>query len=285
MSAKIQVVPVECLKDNLSYLILNSASKTAIAIDPGEAPPFFRALETIRQTTGHTYTLAAAMTTHHHYDHVDGLPDFPDVPTWSSVGDEGRIPAAGSGKQFSFERGRKYRWSELLSPNSALSVDNESGIESSIEIEAIEIPGHTQGQIAIRVRGFDQSTNQIESHLFVGDTLFSFGCGRCVEGTPEQLFSSLQKLKSLPPETWLHFGHEYSKRNLAFWRKGMTEFPEQSQSVVDSDAISRFEALVQAPGFRFRKAPTLGDEIGVNPFLRIANVKLFTFWRAQRDVY
>ncbi len=95
MAAKFQVLPVECLKDNLSYLIFNTFDKTAIAIDPGEALPFFRTLEVLNQTTGEQFTIAAAVTTHHHHDHVDGLPDFPNVPTWSSVGDKGRVPAAG----------------------------------------------------------------------------------------------------------------------------------------------------------------------------------------------
>lgn len=278
MFAKLHVVPVECLKDNLSYLILNTADKTAIAVDPGEAPPFFRALESIRQKTGDLYKMAAAITTHHHYDHVDGLPDFPGVPTWSSIGDQGRIPAAGTeGPKFPFVRDRKYSWSDLTRSG---SVD-----DSSIQIDALDIPGHTQGQIALRVTGIGAESNTQESHLFVGDTLFSFGCGRCVEGTPEQLFLSLQKIKSLPKETLLHFGHEYTKRNVGFWRKALTETPERCRSIVSSDDLARFESQVETPGFRYRTAPTLGEEVGINPFLKVKTAAEFSEWRAKRDVY
>jgi hydroxyacylglutathione hydrolase len=284
VSAKLQIVPVECLKDNLSYLILNSANDTAIAVDPGEAQPFFRTLDLLWESSGERYTIAAAVTTHHHYDHVDGLPDFPDVPTWSSVRDRERIPAAGTGgPKFSFVRDRKYTWSELTHPESHSSPKENSGGE--LEIDAFEIPGHTQGQIALRVRGIGKISHLEESHLFVGDTLFSLGCGRCLEGTPDQLFQSLQKIKNLPAETILHFGHEYTKRNVGFWRKAISETPERCHSILNADDLTRFENLVESKEFRFRKAPTLGEEAGTNPFLKIKSVAEFSEWRAKRDVY
>lgn len=278
MFAKLYVVPVECLKDNLSYLILNTWDKSAIAVDPGEAPPFFRALESIHQKTGELYKIAAAITTHHHHDHVDGLPDFPGVPTWSSLRDQGRIPAAGTeGSQFSFEKQRIYKWSELTRSS---SVD-----DLSLQIEAFDIPGHTQGQIAVRVTGIGVDSDTRESHLFVGDTLFSFGCGRCIEGTPEQLFLSLQKIKNLPKETLLHFGHEYTKRNVSFWRNAIVEAPDRCRSIVNSEDLARFEGLVETPGFRFRVAPTLGEEIVTNPFLKMKTAAEFSEWRAKRNDY
>ena len=286
MFAKFQVVTVECLKDNLSYLILNTVDKTALAVDPGEAPPFFRSLEVLKQTTGELFTIAAAITTHHHYDHVDGLPDFPIVPTWSSVGDKGRIPAAGiEGPKISFERDRKYSWTELTRINSQQPVVRTSRENHSIEIDAIEIPGHTQGQIALRLSGINQSSNEKETHLFVGDTLFSFGCGRCLEGTPEQLFVSLQKLKSLPAETILHFGHEYTKRNVGFWRKALSEAPDRCRSIVNPEDLNRFDEEVSKSGFRFRKAPTIGEEVLTNPFLKVKTASEFAEWRAKRDDY
>ena len=290
MFAKFQVVTVECLKDNLSYLILNTVDKTALAVDPGEAPPFFRSLEVLKQTTGELFKIAAAITTHHHYDHVDGLPDFPIVPTWSSVVDKDRIPAAGNeGPKLAFERDRRYSWKELTraepqfesrSAEVSLSVENQN-----IQIDAIEIPGHTQGQIALRLTGVNRISKARETHLFVGDTLFSFGCGRCVEGTPEQLFVSLQKLKSLPAETILHFGHEYTKRNVDFWRKALSEAPDRCRSIVNPEDLNRFDQEVSKSGFRFRKAPTIGEEVLTNPFLKVKTAAEFTEWRAKRDDY
>lgn len=278
MIAKLYVVPVECLKDNLSYLILNTAEKTAIAVDPGEASPFFKTLEELRKKTGTLYRIAAAVTTHHHYDHVDGLPDFPGVPTWSSVGDQARIPAAGTeGPKFPFVKDRTYSWSDLTRSGSMG--------DSAIQIEAFDIPGHTQGQIALHVKGIGAESDVQESHLFVGDTLFSFGCGRCIEGTPEQLFLSLQIIKSFPEDTIVHFGHEYTKRNVGFWRKALLETPELCSSIVNPDDLARFERLIESPEFRFRSAPTIGEEVASNPFLKVKTAAEFSEWRAKRNGY
>lgn len=286
MFTQFQVVTVECLKDNLSYLILNTTERTAIAVDPGEAQPFFRALETLKQSTGELFTIAAVITTHHHHDHVAGLPDFPILPTWSSAGDKARIPAAGSeGPKLSFERDRKYAWSELTRSNSQLSANRNSEEIDSLEIDMMEIPGHTRGQIALRVSGMSRISNARETHLFVGDTLFSFGCGRCLEGTPEQLFLSLQKIKSLPADTILHFGHEYTKRNLGFWRKAVSETPDRCRSIVNLEDLTRFDLETSRAEFRFRRAPTLGEEILTNPFLKVKTASEFSEWRAKRDDY
>lgn len=285
MSGSLQIVTVPCFKDNLSYLVLNTADKTAIAVDPGEAAPFFRAIESLSKKSGENYSLVAAIVTHHHHDHVGGLQEFPAIPTWSSITDKNRIPAAGAkGSKFTFESGREYSWIELTGGVN-LTSENVGGANSVIQFDAIEIPGHTKGQIAVRVVGINPLSKAKEEHLFVGDTLFSFGCGRCLEGTPIQLFESLQKIKCLPVETILHFGHEYTNRNIGFWRKAHLEMPERCQEILDLDDLNRVEVQIESKAFWFRSAPTLGDEILTNPFLKMKTEVEFSDWRAKRDDY
>ena len=119
-----------------------------------------------------------------------------------------------------------------------------------LRFRVLDIPGHTLGHIAFVGHGL----------ALVGDTLFAGGCGRLFEGTPEQMFASLAKLKALPPATKIFCAHEYTVANLEFATRGE---PENAAIV---------QRLAEARACRERGEPTipstLSDELSTNPFLR-----------------
>lgn len=260
---RIQTVP--CLSDNLSYLVIDDTTRTCVAIDTGEARPFFDA---IREQS---LRLIAILATHHHYDHVGALSQFPEVPVWSSGRDMDRVPGAGrSRERFSFEDGDSISWSRLANDDSLSDV--------AIQLRTLAIPGHTEGQMALIFR--DESGGDVTDHVFVGDTLFALGCGRCTEGTPEILFNSLQKIKSLPKTARVYFGHEYTEKNALFW----ISHASRDAQLIDSEKIKRALAVhAQTP--QPKPAPTLGEEMDLNPFLQIKNASEFRRWRELRNQF
>lgn len=274
MNRKLVIETVPCLKDNLSYLIVDIEQGEAIAIDPGEAAPFFRHIKQLEAHFLKPLELKAVLTTHHHHDHTDGLADLPEIPTWTSTRDQSRLPAAGGGlkRPQALLPTRSYSWKDLTGDGTTDTC-----------FSVMEIPGHTEGQIAIRLQTVD------DSHVFVGDTLFSLGCGRCLEGTPEELFASLQKITRLPVETRLHFGHEYTLRNFEFWSEMHRRHSAETKDIVDLGALCEpkreLEREISRDGFLHRKAPTLRDELLSNPFLKIKNATEFRRWRLERNQF
>jgi hydroxyacylglutathione hydrolase len=175
------ITPVACLSDNYAYLVRNDG-ESALVVDPSEAGPVIRALET------NGLKLAAILNTHHHFDHVGGneglLERYGPLPVYGYVTDRGRIP-----RQTEF-------------------IEHEGRFEViGLAFRGLHIPGHTLGAIAYVV----------SDAVFTGDTLFAAGCGRLFEGTPAQMHESLNvKLASLPDSTRVFFGHEYTASNLRF---------------------------------------------------------------------
>ncbi len=244
---------VRCLTDNLCYLVGDGETDARVLVDASEAGPIVKALG--------THTLSAVLLSHHHHDHIGGLTKLPTAPLYCSERDSERVPTAGDGPIRIFDDGATASWRDL------------TGCDQPIDITALHIPGHTEGQIAFLIQ--DHRTG--ERHIFVGDTLFTLGCGRCLEGTPEQLFQSVVKLKRLPGETRIHFGHEYSDRNFAFLKK--------HEAQLDADGISNTWKSFECPqSGQIRKAPRLDEELQLNPFLQFTDVATFTRWRRLRDL-
>jgi hydroxyacylglutathione hydrolase len=135
------------------------------------------------------------------------------------------------------------------------------------QARVFDVGGHTAGHVAFV---FDD-----DGVLFPGDTLFALGCGRLFEGTPEQMFGSLAKLKALPAATKVYCAHEYTQSNARF---AVTAEP-------DNAALTARAAAIDAA--RERGEPTvpstIGEELATNPFLRAGSVAEFAARRAAKD--
>src|SRR3954469_10890044 len=173
-----RIVPISAFKDNYVWTLRNE--RYAAVVDPGEARPGLAYLR--RENPG----LAEILATHHHPDHVGGIAEL--VRHY-------RVPVFGP---------KNEPIATLTHPVS--EGDRISVPELAMQFEVLDIPGHTRAHIAYYGAGA----------LFCGDTLFACGCGRLFEGTAEQMYASLQKLRSLPDATRVYCGHEYTLANIGF---------------------------------------------------------------------
>jgi len=180
---KIQII--SCLNDNYSYLIHDELSEITAIVDPSEFTPCDEAINKNYKK------LDFIINTHHHYDHVGGNEELKKKYKAKILGfenDKNRIPGI----------------DKVLKDNQEFKI-------GALSFTTIFIPGHTKGHIAFYFKK--------EKVVFTGDTLFSLGCGRVFEGTYEQMFQSLNKLKNLPGDTKIYCGHEYTYKNLEFCLK------------------------------------------------------------------
>ena len=177
-----QVKIIPCLQDNYSYLIIDDVNNLACVVDPSEATPIINYLE------NKNINLKYILNTHHHFDHIGGNKDLKKKFGSLVVGfekDSSRIPGI-----------------------DILLKDNQVWKAENFTAKIIHVPGHTSGHICFYFFK--------EKLVFTGDTLFSLGCGRILEGTYEEMFDSLKKIKSLPEETKIYCGHEYTHNNSKF---------------------------------------------------------------------
>ena len=220
---KIEII--SCLSDNYSYLIHDEESNTVAIIDPSEFKPCDKIIKKYNK-------LDFILNTHHHADHVNGNLELKKKYNSKILGfsqDKKRIPGIDI----------------LLEENQKQKIGN-------LEFEVIFIPGHTKGHIA-----FFFSKEKI---AFTGDTLFSLGCGRVFEGTHEEMFYSLNKIKNLPPDTKIYCGHEYTKSNLNFCLAYDTQNAFLKEKAID---------IQKKLNSNLPTIPTiLGQEIKTNIFLR-----------------
>jgi len=219
----INIEPIKAFNDN--YIWLVTTNEGSIVIDPGEAT------KTINYLKENSLNLKGILITHHHFDHTGGIEDmlkFKNVDVYGPVNNISSI-------------NKKLRDGDLFSL-------------IGIDFKIIEIPGHTLDHIAFF------SENNGNPFLFCGDTLFSSGCGRVFEGTFEQMHKSILKLKSLPANTKIYSGHEYTQSNLKF---AMEVEP------LNQKLISRYNDVQDLLNKGIPTLPTtLELELEVNPFLR-----------------
>ena len=221
------IIPVGAFTDNYVWIVRSGAS--AVAVDPGDAAPVLAYLER------ESLALTAILATHHHRDHVGGIPALVD-----------RYGARVHGPAREIASGVDAR----LAEGDVVRID-----EPSLALRVLDIPGHTSGHIAL--------TGEVGGApaLFCGDTLFAAGCGKLFEGTPDEMWSSLQKLAALPRDTRVYCGHEYTLSNLRF------------AAAVEPDSAALRERTARERAKRERGEPTLpstiGEELATNPFLRV----------------
>src|SRR5262245_48195644 len=215
-----------CLKDNYGVLLHDPAQGTTAAIDAPQAAPIEAALK----ATG--WRLTDILVTHHHADHTQGIAELKQKHRCRVVaphGEAAKIPLVDE----TVREGDKVR-------------------VGSLEGRVLETPGHTAGHISY-VFGADKLA-------FVGDTLFSIGCGRVIEGTPEMMWQSLLKLRALPDDTRIYCGHEYTQANVRF-----AKTIEPANAVLGARA-QEVDKLVAA--HKPTIPSTMGAEKAANPFLR-----------------
>ena len=219
----INIEPIKAFNDN--YIWLATTNEGSIVIDPGEAH------KTIKYLKENDLNLDAILITHHHFDHTGGIEDMLKFRNVDVYGPVNNIPSIN----------KQLRDGDLFSV-------------IGIDFKIIEIPGHTLDHIAFF------SENNGNPVLFCGDTLFSSGCGRVFEGTFEQMHKSILKLKSLPANTKIYSGHEYTQSNLKF---AMEVEP------LNQKLISRYNDVQDLLNKGIPTLPTtLELELKVNPFLR-----------------
>ena len=216
---------IKCLNDNYSYLIFEEGTNTVSIIDPAEFMPCDKIIQKYKK-------LDYILNTHHHADHVDGNIELKKKYNSKIMGfedDKDRIPGI-----------------DILLKN-----DQNQKI-GNLDFKTIFIPGHTKGHVAFYFKN--------EKIVFTGDTLFSLGCGRVFEGTNLDMFTSLNKLKILPPETKVYCGHEYTKSNLNFCLKYDLNNSLLKKKLIEINSKIK-NGLPTIP-------TTIGEELKTNIFLR-----------------
>jgi len=250
MGLMIERVPT--LGDNYSYVIACDETGEAAIIDAPEFAPVVKRAEDLG------VRVTKVLSTHHHFDHSAANPDLAKhygVPVFGHVSDAGRIPG----------------FSDGLEAGDTITVGRAVA-------RILFIPAHTSGHIAY-VFDDDQAA-------FTGDTLFAGGCGRLFEGTAEMMFTALHDvLGSLPDETRVFCGHEYTESNLEF----------AAHLEPDNDAVQRRLAAVRrirtgaaadwhdATPAEMTIPSTIGEERETNPFVRAADAEDLGRIRALKD--
>jgi hydroxyacylglutathione hydrolase len=236
---EVKIIP--CLEDNYAYLLIDNTNNTACIIDPSEASPIINYLEKNK------IKLSFILNTHHHYDHVGGNKKLKEIYGAKVIGyidDKERIPEI-----------------DIIVKN------NQIWKEKNFEAKIIHIPGHTKGHICFYFFN--------EKKIFSGDTLFSLGCGKIFEGTYAQMFESLNFFKTLPQDTNIYCGHEYTLKNSEFCLKHDPNNPNLKKKI---------QKIKEKLNKNLPTLPTtIKDEIECNIFLRTENLENFSKLRDLKD--
>eukprot|EP00246_Nothoceros_aenigmaticus_P012600 TRINITY_DN398_c0_g1_i4.p1 TRINITY_DN398_c0_g1~~TRINITY_DN398_c0_g1_i4.p1 ORF type:complete len:287 (+),score=51.82 TRINITY_DN398_c0_g1_i4:85-861(+) len=227
-----KVVPVPCLEDNYAYLIIDSLSGQAAVVDP-VAPE-----KVVDGAKLHGAKIEAVLTTHHHWDHAGGNTEIKKlIPGLKVYGGEGE---------------------KAEGVTHVLRHEDTFALSESINVKALHTPCHTKGHISYYVT----SSAGGDPAVFTGDTLFVAGCGKFFEGTAKQMYESLvTKLSTLPKETRVFCGHEYTVKNLQF---------AASLEPKNEDVQHKLEwALQQRRSNQPTVPSTIGEELETNPFMRV----------------
>lgn len=253
--AGVELVTVPCLRDNYAFLVHDHTSGDTALVDAPEAAPIKAAL------AARGWVLTDLLLTHHHDDHIAG------------------VAALRGGARVIGAKADAHR----LPPLDLAVAEGDVVQVCGQPVAVIDVPGHTVGHIAFHMAQ--------AALLFTGDSLMAMGCGRLFEGTPAQMWASLQKLRRLPPETSVCSGHEYTQSNARF---AASLDPQNRQLTLRMGAIDAARAA-GVPTVPSR----LDDEQQTNPFLRAddaglkaqlglndhSDTHVFAQIRARKDVF
>lgn len=252
-----QIITIPCLADNYAFLLHDPNTGATACIDVPEAAPILAAL------SAQGWSLSDILITHHHADHIDGLPALvaaTGAKVWGCGADAHRLPPL----------------DKSLAEGDTLTI-------GSLTAHVLDTSGHCDNHLSFHVPGAQA--------VFTADSLMALGCGRLFEGTPAQMYASLQKLAALPSETLVYSGHEYTAANARF---ALTIEPG------NPNLISRVTTIDAARAAGHPTVPsTLAAELATNPFLRAdqpaiaatlnmagsAPVDVFTKIRAKKDAF
>jgi hydroxyacylglutathione hydrolase len=223
---RLEIIQFPILSDNYAVLIHDTETGRTASVDAADAAPIADALRE------RGWTLTDILITHHHSDHTAGitaLKEMSGATVHGPVSDTVAIPALDK----PLSGGARFRF-------------------AGRQIAVIHAPGHTRGHIVYHFPD--------DRVAFVGDVLFSLGCGRVIEGTMDQMWTSLDTLRRLPPETSIYCGHEYTLANARF---ALTVEPGNAvlQKRAEEVTALRAKSLPTLP-------TTIGAELAANPFLR-----------------
>ncbi|MDQ3246046.1 MAG: hydroxyacylglutathione hydrolase [Pseudomonadota bacterium] len=237
----LEIVPVPAFSDNYLWLVHDGASGETAVVDPGDPAPVLAEVER------RGWRLTQIWNTHWHPDHTGGNLAVKDA-TGSTLSGPATEPIPG--RDVALEEGSTIRFGEHVG-------------------RVIEVPGHTRGHIALI---FDDGRV-----AFVGDTIFAMGCGRLFEGTPEQMFASLQRLVELPEDTALYCAHEYTLSNAVFAAHAEPANPDIAARLAEVRQL-RAEHRMTVP-------TTVAQELATNPFVRASDADDFARLRSEKDSF
>jgi hydroxyacylglutathione hydrolase len=226
-----EIMPAEihvfrCLEDNIGVLVRDAATGACASIDVPEARAVLRALEE------RNWRLTDILVTHRHGDHIQGIPEVKSKTGCRVVG-----PAKAAGQIRTLD--------ETVQEGDRVAVGD-------LTLEVWETPGHCADHVSYWCPS--------ESVLFCGDTLFTMGCGRVLEGSPADLWKSLERIASLPADTTIYCGHDYTLSNARFARAADPNNPEVARRLEEAEEARRTGRLLVPT--------TLAAEQATNPFLR-----------------
>lgn len=247
-----KLTPIPAFDDNYIWIVHDGSH--AIVVDPGDAIPVLAFL--------HAQQLqpAAVLITHHHWDHVDGLPDlrasYPNLPVYAPQ-DE-----------------RITQRTHTAQVGAHLHI-------MGLDWQVLDLSGHTNSHIGYYCPVFADTDTGANANttplLFSGDCIFKAGCGRLFEGTAEQMHSSLQRIATLPNTTRIACTHEYTLANMAF----ATHVEPDNQAL-----LAEQQRCMQ---LREQELPTLPSTVALekatNPFVRAATAQAFGKLRKQKDTF
>jgi hydroxyacylglutathione hydrolase len=239
MPLTVEALPI--LSDNYAWWLRDAATGQTAIVDPGEAAP----VEAFLRAKGGK--LDWVLLTHHHGDHIAGTAGV----------------VAMTGARVAGAKADAHRLPPLdvaLAPGDAFALG-----ESTARI--LDSPGHTRGHIAFAFPGF----------VFCGDTLFSLGCGRLLEGTADEMFGALAALAALPGDTRVCCGHEYTESNARF---ALTVEPDNAAL-----RARAAEVTAQRAAGRATVPTTIAEELAANPFMRAATAARLGEIRAAKDSF